>query len=239
MSNRRKVVAVIPVKETTSAKQRLHAALRPGQRRELALAMLEDVLKTVTEVRGLAGVVVATADTAAAVLGRRNGTEIWADEVDVSHSAAVAAAARRLARDGLAMLTLPADIPLVQGEDIGCVLAAHAATSRKSRTLVIVPARDERGSNAVLCSPADAVMLRFGNDSFFPHLAQAKACGIEPHVARLPRIALDIDTPDDLALLMATDGHTRSQTLLRRWQDCGTLTLRDTAARHRGRRSSA
>ena len=39
-------------------------------------------------------------------------------------------------------------------------------------------------------SPPDAVPLRFGEDSFFPHLAAAAARGIEPSVVRLPGIAL-------------------------------------------------
>ena len=81
------------------------------------------------------------------------------------------------------------------------------------RAFTIVPARDRMGSNAVLCSPADAVPLRFGDDSFFPHLDAARARGIEPEVVRLPRIALDIDTPEDLALFLRAAG----ADLLDRW----------------------
>ena len=81
-----------------------------------------------------------------------------------------------------------------------------------------MPARDERGSNAVLCSPAGAVPLRFGEDSFIPHLAAARARGVEPEVVRLPRIALDIDTPEDLALLLETPAQTRAHALLQRWR---------------------
>ena len=60
--------------------------------------------------------------------------------------------------------------------------------------------------------------LRFGADSFFPHLAAAKRQGIEPTVLKLPRIALDIDTPDDLALFLATPSHTRARALLETWR---------------------
>ena len=77
-----------------------------------------------------------------------------------------------------------------------------AGADRAAGAFTIVPARDELGSNAVLCSPADAVPLRFGDNSFFPHLDAAKAHGIEPEVVHLPRIALDIDTPEDLALFL-------------------------------------
>ena len=59
-------------------------------------------------------------------------------------------------------------------------------------------------------TPATAVPLRFGDDSFRPHLAAARARGIEPRILRLPGIGLDIDTPADLDVLLATPGTTRA-----------------------------
>ena len=47
--------AVVPVKETEGAKQRLAAALSPAQRRTLVLTMLEDVLAALAEVKGQIG----------------------------------------------------------------------------------------------------------------------------------------------------------------------------------------
>ena len=111
------------------------------------------------------------------------------------------------------MLALPGDIPLVEPADIARLLAAQ----RPPPAFTIVPARDQMGSNALLCSPADAVPLRFGDGSFFPHLHAARARGIEPVVMRLPRIALDIDTPEDLALFRAAPARTRARMLLDRW----------------------
>ena len=134
------------------------------------------------------------------------------------HSAAVAAAAARLDASGYDMLALPADIPLVQPEDISHLLLAHRkATQSDSRGFTIVPARDERGSNAVLCSPARAIPLQFGENSFLPHLAAAKGRGIEPVVVKLSRVALDIDTPGDLALLLRERAPTRTHALLTLW----------------------
>ena len=51
----------------------------------------------------------------------------------------------------------------------------------------------------MICSPPDAVPLRFGENSYFPHLEAARRCGIEPTVIRQPGIAMDIDHPVDLA----------------------------------------
>lgn len=215
MNARRIIHAVLPVKETSQAKQRLAAVLSRAQRQELALAMLEDVLAALAVVPALAGILVVTADCAAAAIAARHRARVMSEGARGGHTSAVAAAARQLGRDG--MLALPGDIPLVEPDDIRQLIVAHGDAAQR-RAFTITPARDDRGSNAVLCSPAGAVPLRFGADSFFPHLAAARSCGIEPQVVRRPRIALDIDTPDDLALLLRTPSPTRAYALLQRWR---------------------
>ncbi len=96
------------------------------------------------------------------------------------------------------MITLPGDIPAVTAAEIDAVLAAHG----RAPAFTIVPAPDDLGSHAVLLSPPDALVLRFGDNSFFPHLDAARAHGIEPKVVRLPGIAMDIDHPADLAAFL-------------------------------------
>ena len=209
----RRICAVVPVKDTAQAKQRLAGMLSAEQRRELALAMAEDVHQTLAAAAGLAGILVDTAYPAAAAIAARYGARVTGDGARADHTAAVAAAAQRLAAEGFDMLALPGDIPLVEPADIARLLAAQ----RPPPAFTIVPARDQMGSNALLCSPADAVPLRFGDGSFFPHLHAARARGIEPVVMRLPRIALDIDTPEDLALVRAAPARTRARMLLDRW----------------------
>jgi 2-phospho-L-lactate guanylyltransferase len=202
---------VVPVKDRDQAKERLAPSLPPVQRRQLALAMLEDVLAAVAAALGLAGLVVVTVDRAAAELARRYGARILEAGARDGHSGAVAAAARLLLAEGRAgMLTLPGDIPLVTAAEIGSLLAAHGPAP----AFTIVPSHDEGGSNAILLSPPDAVPLRFGVDSFFPHLRAAEARGIRPTVLRLPGIALDIDNPEDLAAFVRLPSATRSRAFL-------------------------
>ena len=83
-------------------------------------------------------------------------------------------------------------------------------------TASISPAHDDLGSNAVVCSPPESVPLRFGDNSYFPHLDAARLQGIEPTVIRQPGIAMDIDHPVDLALFlrMPQSAGTRTRTLL-------------------------
>jgi 2-phospho-L-lactate guanylyltransferase len=200
--------AVVPVKERDRAKERLSALLSPAARQDLALAMLEDVLAAIAVTAGLAGLLVVTVDPAARRLAQQYGAHILEKGARDGHTGAVAAAAQLLtaeARDG--MLTVPGDIPLVTADEISEVLKAH----RAAPSFTIVPSHDERGSNAVALSPPDAVPLRFGPDSFYPHLRAAEACGIRPTVLRLPGIALDIDNPEDLVAFMRRSSLTRTR----------------------------
>jgi 2-phospho-L-lactate guanylyltransferase len=202
--------AVVPVKDTRDAKQRLAGRLPQSHRSALALAMLEDVLEALAATRGLAGIILVTVDRAAREVAERYGAKISEDRATESHTAAVMGAARALATRSEAMLTIPGDVPLVTSVEIERVIATH----RRGHRFVIVPARDELGSNTILAAPADAVPLRFGDNSFFPHLAAARACGIEPAVLPLPGIGLDIDTPEDLGAFLAKPSRTRARALL-------------------------
>jgi 2-phospho-L-lactate guanylyltransferase len=215
----RKICAVVPVKDTAQAKQRLAALLSATRRQELALAMFEDVMATVHGVRELAGIVVVTVDPAAAAIAVRHDARVMSEGAREGHTGAVMTAARRLAAEGYDLMTLPGDVPLVEPDDVRHLVFVHAtAADRDAAAFTIVPARDELGSNAVLCSPASAVPLRFGDNSFFPHLDAARAHGIEPKVVQLPRIALDIDTPEDLALFLRAASQTRAHALLQQWR---------------------
>ena len=69
---------------------------------------------------------------------------------------------------------------------------------------LIVPALDLGGSNCVACSPPDCMEFGFGLDSFRRHISIARERGIVPQVAKLPGIGLDIDTPEDLKMLIET-----------------------------------
>ena len=190
-----RVWGVVPVKELANAKQRLSSCLNPEERRGLATIMLEDVLVAVSAAPRLAGVLVVTIDPVATSLATRYGARVVADAAREGHTGAVAAAARLLVREGEpGMMTMPGDIPGLASTEIAAALDAH----RAAPAFTIVPAHDDLGSNLVICSPPDAVPLRFGENSFYPHLDAARSVGIDPVIVRQPGIAMDIDNPADL-----------------------------------------
>jgi len=107
---------------------------------------------------------------------------------------------------------LPADIPLIDSNELDQILKSAPASGS-----VLVTDSAGCGTNAALRAPCDLFPLRFGNDSFRPHLAAAKATGLPCVVLELPGIAMDVDRPEDLHQLAAANGERRSQRLVRSW----------------------
>lgn len=191
--------AVIPIKELDGAKQRLAPLLSPAQRRALIEVMMGEVLDAVAGVRGLGGILVVTLDPRATAYAGRLGARVTTDGAREGHTGSVVAGLRLLAKEGqTGMMTLPADVPAATSAEIEAVLAAHKA----GPSFTIAPAHDDLGSNTVICSPPDAVPLRFGDNSYFPHLEAARRAGIEPTIVRQPGIAMDIDHPVDIAMFL-------------------------------------
>jgi len=106
----------------------------------------------------------------------------------------------REAATGARLLILPADIPAVDAAALERVLAAGDATGRPS--VVLVPDRHGRGTNALLLDPPDVIDPAFGGDSRAGHAwlaSSADAAYAEVHDV----LGLDVDTPEDLLLAEA------------------------------------
>ncbi len=204
-------VAVVPAKGFAQAKKRLAGALSPEGRRGLAQAMLEDVL-TALAGAPLDEIVVVTPDPEPAGVARRFGVTLLEEPEARGHTAAVAVGlARARERGAEVFLTVPGDLPLLTPEEVRAILAALPPAP----AAVFVPSRNGLGTNAACLAPPDAVPLRFGEPSFPDHLAAARARGIEPVVLDLPGVALDLDGPEDLAVLLASTGPSRTLARLR------------------------
>lgn len=206
---------LIPVKNLSSAKQRLAAVLDQASRTELARAMLYDVLKTVGEWKDRPPTAVVSSDPYATELAAEYGLEIIPDPDNPGETGAIEMATRICVARGIeSTLVIPGDIPLIQVWELEEIL--KQAPQEGS---VLVPAGDGRGTNAAFRRPANLFPLRFGNDSFKPHQAAAKATGKPCIILNLPGIAVDVDSPSDLQQLLALPGQTRSQRLARSWSE--------------------
>lgn len=205
------LLLAVPVKDLVNAKQRLVPVLSPPERRELARAMLEDVLDAA--LAALPGsVVVVTTDPDVRAIVRAAGALCLTESANRGHTAAVAFAQREaVARGAACFLTLPGDVPCVTPEEITTLCASLA----EAPGVVFVPSRSGQGTNAALLAPPDLIPLTFGEPSFQNHLKTARAAGVTPRVLELPGIGLDVDAPDDLAALLERGSATRSARLLR------------------------
>jgi 2-phospho-L-lactate guanylyltransferase len=211
MSQGRKLRAIVPVGPFAQAKQRLASCLTPRERSAFARAMLEDVLSALLRAASLDGIVVITGDADAASLAHAVGATVLADAENAGINAAVENAARHCVREGRdGMLVIPADVPLITAADIEAIAKAH----RAAPSVTLVRAGIDGGTNALACSPPDAMSFCFGEDSFRRHQEAARACGIEPQVLELARIERDIDRPEDLAAFLARPSATRSHACL-------------------------
>lgn len=207
------IVILVPVKNLADAKQRLSPVLAAEQRFALAAAMLEDVLDALALNERRDKVAVVTGDTHARACAQSRSLQVIEDGENPGESGAIEMATRVCCRRGAEhSLVIPADIPLVTSEEIGAIFAAAPRQGA-----VLVPSASGRGTNAALRRPAGLFPLRFGNDSFVPHLAAARATGMTVEVLHLPGIGLDVDEPADLAALLAAPGDTRAQRLVRQW----------------------
>ena len=202
---------LVPVKNSSRAKQRLAAVLDQPSRTQLAQAMLHDVLATLGAWKDRPPIALVTSDSYAVALANEYGFEIILDPDNPGETGAIERATRICVERGVEnTLVIPADIPLIQAWELEEIMKNVPAEGS-----LLVPAADGRGTNAAFRRPANLFPLRFGNDSFKPHHAAALATGKPCVVLNLPGIAADVDNAEDLERLLALPGETRAQRLAR------------------------
>lgn len=188
-----RTAAVLPIKSFSRAKSRLGDRIDRG---ELAAAMVGDVLGALAATRGLADVVVVTAEP----LPGTAGAIVVSDPEEAGQSAAaergIEAAVDRGAER---VLLVPGDCPALDPDELGRLLEDAADAPH----VIVVPDRHGSGTNALLLSPPGVMAPAFGAGSMARHAARASAAGATVKVRELPSLGLDVDTREDLAALRA------------------------------------
>ena len=206
------ICTVVPVKNLANAKQRLSPLLNEQERYRLFRAMLEDVLNVLVKTTMLARVVLVTRDEEVLSLAGKFDVDTLVEPENLGQTEAVNFAVTHLMNTGAhSLLTVPADIPLVTPIELEALVNTHG----QAPAITIAPARDELGSNAVLCTPPDTLQFRFGDNSFYPHVERARERGIEPSIVKRPGLGLDVDVPEDLTELCREPSQTKSYEYLK------------------------
>jgi len=196
------IFAILPVKSPRNAKQRLKEFLTVEQRETLARMLYAQTLAALCQAEGIDRVAVVTSDAETAGHARRAGALVLEENEQVSHSVSADAACLRAMELGASTAVLvPIDIPTVTPADFSR-LAASARASACSG-VIVVPSCDGTGTNALARTPPDCIESRFGPGSFQAHLDQARSKGLPADVLRVPGLMFDLDTPEDVARLLA------------------------------------
>jgi len=191
---------VVVARVGNAAKSRMAGALSADQRRTLALAMLADVLAVCQQADGLvAGTLAVVDEPAARALAMRAGAIMIADPGLGDMNAAVAAGVAAAHKLGAGtVLVVPGDVPLISRADL---LALLEAAGSAPRSVVVGASRDGQGTNALLLRPLDVTTPAFGPPSVDRHVQLGLAAGAHTVVRAGLGLALDVDTPADLATL--------------------------------------
>lgn len=190
--------AIIPVKPLRRGKSRLAGTLSEDERTELNRTLLQHTLKTLSELKELEEVLVISRDPQALTIARSYGArtvrENGQSELNVALRRATVVAQVYATRG---VLVLPADLPLISSEDIRALIERAIDPP----VVVIAPDRHEKGTNALLISPAGLIEYDFGENSFQRHCELVKKSGARLEIVNLPSLGLDLDVPEDLEIV--------------------------------------
>ncbi|HEY7873689.1 MAG TPA: 2-phospho-L-lactate guanylyltransferase [Actinomycetota bacterium] len=189
--------ALIPVKELTRAKSRLAGDFDDAARLEIARALLDDALGLALSAPFFTWWVV-TADAEVAGAAGARGLRTTADPGGGLNTALDAGIAAAAAEGATSVTIVPCDVPLAFRGDLEDLRDTGATSD-----VVLVPSGDDGGTNALYLSPPGLVTPRFGEGSLKSHLAAAEERGVRCSILALPRLALDIDTVEDVDAFLA------------------------------------
>ncbi|MFO7323237.1 MAG: 2-phospho-L-lactate guanylyltransferase [Chloroflexota bacterium] len=184
--------------------------LSPEERSKLAEGLLRHVLRVVQQVPQVAGSLVISRDSRAHAVARELGAYTVMESGTPELNTALMRATQVVASwKGAAVLILPADLPLIEPED----LMAMIDLGRNRNTVVVATDDEEDGTNAMLVRPPGLIRYSYGAGSYARHIAAAEAAGAAVRRYHSPRLALDIDLPEDLERYLRLNGNRTSESL--------------------------
>lgn len=185
--------ALVPVKTLTAAKSRLATHLSAAQRETLVLDMLHHVLDVLRKSELLEQIAVVSPDERVLEHTQAWGAQAMPEEEQGHNPALHAAAVRARAAGATALLTISADIPLLNVQDIRAMIARSA-----EHPVVLAPSREGSGTNALLVRPPLVLPYLFGPDSFQDYVQAARQRQLSVSIYNSTSLARDIDTIDDI-----------------------------------------
>ncbi|MEM9550938.1 MAG: 2-phospho-L-lactate guanylyltransferase [Pseudomonadota bacterium] len=190
-------LVVVPMKDPALSKTRLGPDLDPAARASLARLLLSRTLDLLTDLKAATAfdLAVVTASREVTGLAARKGVAVIRETERPGLNGALATAARHAETHGFrSFCALPADLAAPDPADILRLLSFAG----EKDTAFVCPSVD-RGTNALLVTPPNAMAFRFGAGSARRHLEEAEAQGLTARLLPLESLKYDIDTAAHLA----------------------------------------
>ncbi len=194
------VWAIVPVKPLGRAKSRLSDVMEPDFREKLATRLLKQTVRLLLLTTGIQGVLVISRDSKALAMVREIGAQTVQESGTPELNNALLRGTQALKVWGAtASVIVPADLPLLTRNDVEEVVRL----GRYHNTVVIAPDRHDVGTNLMLVRPPGIIPYAFGENSFAVHQRLVQEAQADLLVYRSERVALDLDTADDLRTYVA------------------------------------
>jgi len=190
---------LLPIKNLSFAKQRLAKLLTPIERKELAQAMLKDVLEVLQSHNLVSGVTLLSDDTTAQWIAKNYQCNSLSQTSLNSHglSDSVYAGSKHLCRLGIKdLMVIHGDVPLISAAEIDRLIIEYQNADHA--TVILTPDRRGTGTNCIICSTEFDFGFHYGENSLEKHCAQALLLGSKPQRSEQAGISCDIDYPHDL-----------------------------------------
>jgi 2-phospho-L-lactate guanylyltransferase len=187
------------------------------------MAMLQDVIVSLSRGRRLAGIAVVSGDPVAERIARAHGATFIGDPAEnCDINSAVTFGTGVLRRIGAGLVAIiPADVPLVDANEVeeGLDLA------HRTFTTVVIPDRRRSGTNGLMFAAGAPPEFSYGSDSFTKYLQQ----GVAMTPLKLGSLELDIDDPPDLQLLAQCKHRAADLMTMNVLEKLSNVSLRDAA----------
>ena len=181
----------------------------PDERAALALALFEDALELCSSTPWLRWWVVSD-DGEVLTTAADRGFETIEDEGTGLNDALKLAITSIVNHGADSVTVIPSDVPLAYEEDVRDLVDTGATSD-----VVVVPSDDDGGTNGLYLKPPDLLAPRFGSASLKAHVDAAADRHLRCSILALPRLALDIDTIEDVDAFLKVATRGRTAELLR------------------------
>ena len=192
--------AIIPVKPLRRGKSRLAKVIPADKRADLNQYLLEHTIQVLNTIDEIEQILVISRDKEALALARELGARTVQEHGSPGLNTALSRAVE-VARsyETCGILIIPADLPRLAAEDIKAILAHR----NDPPVVVIAPDRKKQGTNALFVCPPGLIEFKYGKKSYDKHCQGALDAGARLEICNLPSLELDLDEPEDLALMEA------------------------------------